>query len=90
MSGNMRDASRQRYACSSQPTMEEIRTGAIQRIADALENMAAPYVQALRAREYYERAYRDECESVSRLLRSNRALRGAITRAKRRGRELSR
>jgi uncharacterized coiled-coil DUF342 family protein len=60
----------------------EIQTGAIQRIADAVERMASPYVTLLQDKEYY----RVRCEELERRIverdRTISNLRGQITKIK--------
>jgi len=55
----------------------------LQRIADAAELMAKNHAQLVRERDDYERRLRTIRGEVNRLDRSNAALRGVITRMKR-------
>ena len=63
--------------------IEQINCGAILRIADAVEKMAASYDQMRNARDYWERRAKENQATADRLARSNAALRGVIARAKR-------
>jgi Mor family transcriptional regulator len=63
---------------------DQIKAGAIMRIADAVEVMAKNYAKLIRERGYFERWYKEERESKNKLNRSNSALRGHITRLKKR------
>jgi hypothetical protein len=87
---DMKDASRQRYSCSSVSTMEEIKVGAIQRIADGVEKMAGSYQSIIDSRDWYKMRYEDLTKEIRRLDRKNQALRGVITRMKRRAEEAGR
>jgi hypothetical protein len=66
----------------SGPDREEIKLGCLQRIADATEAMAKNHVQLQNSLDYYKRAYNDEIESRRRLVRQVNALRGVITKLK--------
>lgn len=85
----MRDASRREYGLvGERATHEEIKTGALQRIADATEVMARNYQQLIDERDTFRRWYRSEKAANERLARSNAALRGTITKLKRQIAEL--
>lgn len=72
------------------PTLEQINTGCLLRIADAVDKMANPYMSLLREAKWNgERIERLEAE-VARLTRSNAALRGAMKRAKAQPRQVGR
>lgn len=80
----LRDVSRMDWIANEKPTHEDIRTGALMRIADATETMAQEYNRLIRERDMYRRMYRQTNEKADWLARSNAALRGTITRMKRR------
>jgi len=81
---NQREASQQNWGTRDlMPTQEQINTGCLQRIADAAELMAKNHAQLVRERDDYERRLRTIRGEVNRLDRSNAALRGVITRMKR-------
>lgn len=79
---NFRDASRQDWASGS--TNEDINAGSLQRIADATEKMAASYDAMRNDRDRYERWYKEERARCEKRDRQISALRGVITRLKRR------
>lgn len=62
----------------------EIRTGCMQRIADATELMAKNHQQLITDRDYYKRRYQEQSEYSNRLFRKVSALRGVVTRQKKR------
>lgn len=61
-------------------TMERIENGALLRIADAVEKMATNYSQLIEERDRWKRWYESSQLSVGRLRRQGYALRGVITR----------
>lgn len=63
-------------------SLEQINTGAILRIADAVEKMAQRYTELIAQRDHFERRYGEERNRTERLERSNAALRGHLKRAK--------
>lgn len=65
-------------------TVEEVNAGSLQRIADATEKMAASYDAMRDDRDKYERWYKDERARREKRDRQISALRGVITRLKRR------
>jgi methyl-accepting chemotaxis protein len=75
-----RESSRKEW--TSRDTIEDTNSGSLQRIADAVEKIAASYDQMRNAREFWERRAKENLAAAERLARSNNALRGAITRAK--------
>lgn len=80
-----RDGSRKNWGTETSGdslTVEQINCGAILRIADATEKMAARYTTLISEREWYERRYKEERAANERLNRSNAALRGHLKRAK--------
>lgn len=77
---NFRESSQHNW--SSNDTTEHINAGSLQRIADATEVMSKSWHDLLRERDMYLRWYEEEKEKSERYKRSNRALRGVITRTK--------
>lgn len=65
-------------------THEDIITGSIQRIADATEKMAQNYIQMQNDRDLYLRWYREKSDANAMLNRRICALRGVITKLKKR------
>ena len=63
-------------------TMEDIKLGALLRIAEALEKMGVPYDNMIRDRDYQKRRKEDLEQEKRILLRANAALRGHIKRMK--------
>lgn len=82
MARNYREASRDNWVREGGITDEDIRTGCLQRIADATEAMAKNHVQLQRDLAYYKSRLDDEIAAGKRLGRANAALRGALKRAK--------
>lgn len=66
------------------PGHEVIRTGALQRIADAVEVMSRKYTELLRECELLRQYRKADREYVERMRRTIAGLRGALTKAKRR------
>lgn len=77
---NQRDASRQNWSSSN--TVEEINSGCLQRIADATEKMAMNYTTLLNERDRYYKWYMEQQEVKEKLYRRISALKGVITRMK--------
>lgn len=71
---------RQLYA-----TEEDIKTGALQRIADATEVMAKNYIKMQSDLDLYKRLYKEVSESNSRMARRIYSLKGVITKLKKKG-----
>lgn len=63
-------------------SLEDIRTGALQRIADATELMASNYATLQNEAENYKKWYKRECESNRKMARRIAALQGVITKMK--------
>lgn len=80
-----REASRKEWVTPSPPCREEINSGSLQRIADATEKMAADYDRMRYDRDYFERRYKEEFERRKSKDRQIYALRGVITKLKRKG-----
>lgn len=85
---NLRESSRGNW--TSNNSLDALRTGALQRIADALEVMSKNYAMLVAERDRYERWYQETLEAQRAAERSNAALRGVITRLKRQGRRQGR
>jgi hypothetical protein len=68
---------------TSQLTTEEIQLGAVLRIADATESMAANYTRLQDELDRYKRWYAEEKNAGKRLSQSNASLRGHLGRMKR-------
>lgn len=84
MGESLRDASRRAFVTTDHTaTHQEIRTGCLQRIADATEVAAKNNNALIEDRDMYKRWYEEGQAAVRRLERRNRALRGVITRLKR-------
>jgi hypothetical protein len=77
--------SRRSWGAADPATIEQLKLGCLQRIADATEVMAKRYSLLIEERDYWERRAKEERAAAERLRRSNAALRGAITRLKRKG-----
>jgi hypothetical protein len=81
---SVRAASRGNFVVAGdQPNWQEIRDGALLRIADAAEKMAQRHTDLIRERDSYERAYKREADESRRLARRITALQGVITRMRR-------
>jgi hypothetical protein len=65
---------------------EQIKVGALQRIADAAEVMAQNYVKLQDERDKYKRWYEQERQSNERIARRMAALQGVITKLKKKAR----
>ena len=63
-----------------EPTIDDINTGSLQRIADALEVMEQNYSALIREWDDYERRWRSERAIAEGLERRIRSLKGVITR----------
>jgi hypothetical protein len=68
---------------SPTPTIEQINMGSLQRIADAVETMSGSYNSIISDRDLYKRWYQEEQKRANSAERHNAALRGVITRMKR-------
>ena len=78
----MRESSKKEW--TSVDNIEHINTGSLQRIADAVEKMATNHLELIRDRDKFERWYRNTVVERDAAMRSNAALRGVITKLKRR------
>ena len=63
-------------------TLDQINTGCLLRIADAVEKMSGSYAALINDRDYYKRRFDEEREATRRLNRSNLAFKGVITKLK--------
>jgi hypothetical protein len=79
---NMREQSKQNWTGNG--TVEHINAGSLQRIADSLERIEAPYKKLLDDAQRYQQWYRDECATNRKMARRIAALQGVITRMKKR------
>lgn len=79
---NMRDASKQHFESSNSAV--DINLGCAQRIADALEKMASSYDKLRESRDWYKAHYEEGGRMLARSEHRIRALKGVITRMKRR------
>lgn len=78
-----RDIANANYGTSDDSiSLDQIKTGALLKIADSVSAMAQNWTSLVRERDTFERLYRSERQSSERLLRRNSALRGAITKMK--------
>jgi hypothetical protein len=78
-----KEQSRQEWYREGPLTDEQLKIGAIQRIADATEAMAKNYVALQDERDRYKGWFQEERELSGRLFRRISALRGQITKLKR-------
>ena len=78
---NYREESKLNYGTLDPGSLssDQLRTGALLRIADATEVMAKNYQELIDERDRYKRYYREEREVNKRLYLSNAALKGVIT-----------
>lgn len=65
------------------PSLEELNLGCLQRIAAACEAMASNYDVLQRERNYYQKRTEEEIKANRELRLKNSALRGVITKLKR-------
>lgn len=82
---NLRQLSRDEYRANDDiPNRDELKLGALQRIADATELMAKRHTDLIRERDMYKRFCEDKSRYASKLERRNAALRGQITKLRKR------
>jgi hypothetical protein len=74
----IKDYSRENFATPS-PILDNVNTGCLQRIADACELMAKNHAELERERDCYLNLWKDTQAERDAAERSNRALRGQIT-----------
>jgi hypothetical protein len=84
MSRGLREISKDIFSTNGQvPSLEHVNAGSLQRIADALEKVSANYNYLLSEKERYKKWYEQECNNVKSRDRVISALRGQITKLKR-------
>ena len=76
------DESRRNWGVETEPSNDQLQLGCLQRIANAQEQMAKPFVALLEDVASVRRSYKERGEIIDRLDRSNAALRGVITKMK--------
>lgn len=77
---NLRQLSRDEYRANDDiPNRDELKLGTLQRIADATELMAKRYTDLIRERDMYKQFCEDKSRYAGKLERRNAALRGQIT-----------
>ena len=80
-----KDEARKDWGCTDRkPDTDELKIGALQRIADATEVMAREYSRLIEQRNIYEEWWRKSKAYSERLERRNAALRGQITKLRKR------
>jgi hypothetical protein len=79
---NLTEVSKKEFLATGIGTHEDINTGCLQRIADNCEMMATKNKSLEEESERFHRFWKNESERADRLERSNRSLRGVITRMK--------
>lgn len=80
-----REESRSNWGCTDrQPDTNELKLGALMRIADATEVMAHEYQKLINDRDLYKRWYNNAKDECDRIGRSNATLRGQITKLRKR------
>jgi hypothetical protein len=80
---NQREASKGNYGLfNTAPTLEEINSGSLQRIADAVELMAKNHAALLEERDRYKRRWEEELDRRAARDQTISALRGVITKLK--------
>lgn len=85
MAESLRARSKRDYT-SDNGTLEDLRTGAILRIADASELMAKNYSELQFYLDYYKAGYKNRGQAIKSLRLSNAALKGVITKLKKKPR----
>lgn len=76
---NYRDISRTSWGTSEEISPDHIMLGAVLRIADAVEKMAESWVRLTTDRDQWKRTAENRSARIAELERSNRALRGVVT-----------
>lgn len=80
-----KDEARMNWGCTDrQPDTDELKLGTLQRIADATEIMAREYSKLIGDRDMYKRWYQERSARCIHLEHSNAALRGQITKLRKR------
>lgn len=78
-----RDISKANWGTGDLPTIEQINTGSLQRIAAAIEVMSRSHASLINERDFYKRQYEQQRDRAAALRRQVAALRGAMTKLKR-------
>jgi hypothetical protein len=78
----LREASKGKWTVTTPPTVEQINTGALQRIADALELIAQDYRVLIQERDYYKRELEAAREQVKTKSRQVAAYKGRLKKMK--------
>lgn len=80
-----KDEARKNWGCDDRtPNNDELKLGALLRIADATEVMGREYLKLISDRNLYKRWYDEARSRCERLERSNASLRGHITKLRNR------
>jgi len=79
----LKDDSKIDFASSDDNTWDSLNTGCLMRIADATESMAKEYNRLIADNKWLSRTRTNTMAENQRLRRSNSALRGVITKMKR-------
>ncbi len=82
MMPTMKESSKKEW--TSADSIEHINTGSLQRIADACEKMAIRHTELIDRADKYERFYKRVVAQLDASERRNAALRGVITKLRRR------
>lgn len=82
---SFKEHSKDNYGTSqSNATLEQVNCGSLKRIADATEKMASNYTQMEKDLNFYKVCCEWQAKDIERLYRKIRALKGHLTRAKKR------
>lgn len=84
---NLREASKQNW--NADRSITDINAGSLQRIADATEKMAGNYISLQNDLERYKKWHSERSAEVISLGRVNKALRGVITKFKKKSKRAS-
>jgi len=79
---SLKEESKCNYQAAEKPSLEQLQVGCLQRIADATEKMAVNYDRMQQQLDSYKRICVERAERIEALSKSNAALRGAITKLK--------
>lgn len=82
MSENFREESRKNWSREAQATMDDIKVGCLQRIADACELTAKRHQELIAANERLERSLKYHRDEAERLARRLNAMKGLVTKLK--------
>ena len=80
-----KNQSKRSWWCTGTPNHDQLKLGCLQRIADAIELMAQNYQSLIGQRNTYENWYKEERNKRLHQERCNAALRGVITKMKKKG-----